>query len=167
MKLKTNLIALAASVFVVVIITGSALVYTEREIDDALSANNTITLIVNEVFQLNRLAADINRFGIQRTRMQWQWKMDKLETLAAGFPQGDAMVDKMRIEMAQLNLILKGYLRTCEDVFSLGSRDSFNRAIQFRIQNLTTYLHSMSSLTQALLGESYAHVQTVRGKQRT
>ena len=167
MKLKTNLIALAASVILVVIITGSGLVYTEREIDTALSASKTITLIVNEVFQLNRLAADINRVGIQRTRLQWQWKMDGLETLASSFPQGDAAVDNIRVEMVQSNLILKGYMRTCEDVFSLGSRDSFNRAIQFRVQNLTTYLHSMSSLTQALLGKSYAHVQKVRGKQRT
>ena len=63
-------------------------------------------------------------------------------------------------------LRLKGYIQTLEDVFSLGSRDSFNRAIQFRVQSLTTYLHSMSSLTQTLLGESYAHVQKVRGKQR-
>ena len=90
MKLKTNLIALAASVILVVIITGSGLVYTEREIDNALSANQTITSIVNEVFQLNRLAADINRAGIQRTRLQWQRKMDALETLVSSFPQGDA-----------------------------------------------------------------------------
>lgn len=167
MKLKTNLIALAASVTLVVIVTGSGLVYTEREIDNALSANKTITLIVNEVFELNRLAADINRAGIVRTRMQWQLKMDGLETLVSSFPRGNAMVDKMRFEMGQLNLILKGYIRTCEDVFLLGERDSFNRAIQFRIQNLTTYLHSMSSLTQALLDESYVHVQTIRGKQKT
>ncbi|WP_035237743.1 ATP-binding protein [Desulfobacter vibrioformis] len=167
MKLKTNLIALAASVILVLIITGSGLVYTEHEIDNALSASKTITLIVNEVFQLNRLAADVNRAGIPRTRLQWQWKMDGLETLVSSFPQGDAAVDKMRVEMIQLNLILKGYMQTCEDVFALGSRDSFNRAIQFRIQNLTTYLHSMSSLTQGLLVESYAHVQKVRGQQRT
>lgn len=167
MKLKTNLTALAASVILVLIITGSGLVYTEREIDNALSANKTITLIVNEVFQLNRLAADINRAGIPRTRLQWQWKMDALETLASRFSQDDATVDKMRVEMVQLNLMLKGYMQTFEDVFALGSRDSFNRAIQFRIQNLTMYLHSMSSLTQELLVESYAHVQKVRGKQRT
>jgi len=167
MKLKTNLIVLAASVILVVIITGSTLVYTEREIDTALSASNTITLIVNEVFQLNRLATNINRAGIRRTRLQWQWKMDTLETLVSNFPRGDASVDNMRTEMVQLNLILKGYLQTCEDVFSLGSRDSFTRAIQFRIQNLTTYLHSMSSLTQALLDESYAHIRKVRGKQRS
>ncbi|MEH0021402.1 MAG: ATP-binding protein [Desulfobacter sp.] len=167
MKLKTSLIALAASVIIVVLITGSGLFYTEREINTALSANKTISLIVNEVFELNRLAADVNRAGIQRTRLQWQWKMDGLDILASSFPKGDATVDKMRIEMAQLNLILKGYLQTCEDVFSLGSRDSFNRAIQFRVQNLTTYLHSMSSLTQALLDESYAHVRKVREKQKT
>ena len=166
MKLKTNLIALAASVIFVVIITGSGFVYTEREIDTVLSASKTITLIVNEVFQLNRLAADVNRSGIPRTRLQWRWKMEGLETLVSRFPQGDAAVDNMRVEMVQSNLILKGYIRTCEDVFSLGSRDSFNRAIQFRVQNLTTYLHSMSSLTQVLLGESYAHAQKVRGKQR-
>jgi signal transduction histidine kinase len=166
MKLKTHLTALAASVILVVIITGSGLVYTEREINTALSANNTITLIVNEVFQLNRLAADLNRAGIPRTRLQWQWKMDALETFASSFPQGDATADKMRVEMVQLNLILKGYIQTLEDVFSLGSRDSFNRAIQFRVQSLTTYLHSMSSLTQELLGESYAHVRKVQGKQR-
>ncbi len=167
MKLKTNLTALAASVILVLIITGSGLVYTEREIDNALSANKTITLIVNEVFQLNRLAADINRAGIPRTRLQWQWKMDGLETLASRFSQGDAAVGKMRVEMVQLNLILKGYMQTCEDVFSLGSRDSFNRAIQFRVQSLTMYLHSMSSLTQELWVESYAHVRKVRGKQST
>ncbi|MCG8551107.1 MAG: ATP-binding protein [Desulfobacterales bacterium] len=167
MKLKTNLIVLAASVILVIIITGSGLIYTERKINDALSANKTITLIVNEVFQLNRLAANVNRASIPRTRLQWQWKMGGLDTLASSFPRGDAAVDKMRFEMVQLNRILNGYMQTCEDVFSLGSRDSFTRAIQFRVQSLARYLHSMSSLTQELLDKSYAHVQKVRRKQRT
>ncbi|MEH0018539.1 MAG: ATP-binding protein [Desulfobacter sp.] len=166
MKLKTNLTALAASVILVITVTGSGLLYAEREIDNALSACKTITLIVNEVFELNRLAADINRAAIPRTRLQWQRKIDALEILVSSFPKGDAAVDKIRLEIVQLNLILKGHIRTFEAVFSLDGRDSFNRAIQFRVQNLTTYLHSMSAHTQALLGDSYTHVQQVREKQR-